>query len=456
MESDLRKIFEEILIKVRSDLSNIEIRSSAGYKFAFIHNRLAGYEFPDTFKALCNQVIDNLNCVAQFPNKDINKTTFFQHYVAELITTNLAPENLQFFDQIMAESIELEIKKIVSWLSLPQRKFTISILLNTDFKVNAPIDGWIYTAWDRRESALTGYRSGVSDMMFFHNYVDAFWLVKEFDDLPPWSDLVELLSVLRMSLSLSVKERIIIHDVHIKFKNWDRCPFVPIYFMKRSGHIEELRTDSDASRFFLHNFARKIDGPSFSHERIIDSNLYYKWKSIVSEEKYRTAFHHIFNGLSDILKSQNYGNFNESFITSDGLTKVFIGLDGMLPDQASRLANMSAFVSFWHPIFSHVVTNLSKKKTKKIYALRCALIHGDYDDFRFKCPEVFKIICPNSTDSSVTIQHFAFNFASFLTKVIAVIENNPQTILETAVLKQQKSWLKKMFDYCHSFLKPWH
>lgn len=444
MENDLKVIFHEILDKMRGDIANAEIKTSAGYPFIFFHNRVASYQFSDEYKNRCNNIFNLLEAVAPFANKEINKETFFPYYVAELVTVNVKPESLNYFDQIMTQNIELEVRKILKWHASTKRIYKISILLNTDFKMNGPIDGWEKEVWDRRESALAGYRSGISDQMFFQNYVDAFWLVKEFDNLPTWPDLIELLSVLRLSLSLSVKERVVIHNVSIKYKDWIGCPHMPNYFMRRYGHIEELRTDSDTARFFLNSFSNRDGIHVFSHERVLDNNLFAKWKSIVSDQKYRSAFHHIFNGLSDILKSHNYGNFNENFIASDGLIKSFIGLDGMLPDHASRQANMKAFVNFWHPIFSQVVPQISKKKTKRIYALRCALLHGDYDDFRKKCSDVYRIICPGATETTVGTQHFAFNFASFLVGVIKSIENDPSIIQRTL---QDKSRLNKIYDW---------
>lgn len=443
MENDLRQIFNEILTLFRNDLSNSEVNSSASFKFVFFHNRVSNYQLSKEFIDSCNRVLDELIRVSA-SSAELDKNTFFLYYVAELVTQNMTIENLSFFDVIMEKVVSTEINKIIKWHSSKEKKYSISLLLNTDFKMNSSVDDWVRRDWDRRKSALAGYRSGIAEMMFFHSYVDAFWLTKEYKLVPEWEKLIDDFSVLRLSLSLTVKERIVIHDVQIENTDWEMCPFLPVNFMKRWGHLEELKTDIDSARFFLNNFAHGRSGQAFSHERVLDNNLFFKWKTVVLDRKYRAAFHHIFNGLSDILKSHNYRNFNENFISSDGLTKVFIGLDGMLEDEESRRANLTAFVNFWQPIFLKVVPSISKKKTKRIYSLRCALLHGDYEDFIYKCSEVYKIICPNAKETKVSTQHFAFNFASFIVRVIQVVEKSPELLKPSM---QKISMLDKFLSF---------
>lgn len=422
--TDLEKIFSEILGKFRADKSNAEIRYNvSGYSFVFFHNRLQSYSYSEEHKELCTTVCNRLDLASNTDIK-INPDFFFPQYLAELVTTNISPEHFPHFDAIMTNAITNEINCIMQWYQSRNREVSVSLLLNSDFKIEDEVDGWHYAKWDRRDLALASYRSGIGPETFYHNNVDAFWLQKKFEKLIPRADLVNQLSILRLSLSLSVKERLLIHDVKIEHHNWPRCPYVPGYFMKMWGHIEEHRTDLSATRFFMTGFGSQNSGPSFSHERVLDKHLYDKWKVIISNDKYRSAFHHLLNGLADILKSTNYGGYNENFITSDGLTKIFIGLDGMLADKSNRRANTRAFKNFWYPIFSRVVSPMSKNKTERLYALRSALLHGDYLEFLAGYPSVYKIICPKSDISNPAIQHFAFNFAAFIFRTILAIESD--------------------------------
>lgn len=423
MKAELESIFNESVSLLKNDLSFERIKSIGSISILSFHDRLQSYTYSSDFDRKCRLVWGALSehVDASF---ETDAVSFFTRYMADVVAEEIEPAQIKDFDKLIDAKVAFEISSILSWHQTVDRRYSVSALLISDLNVDESIDGWSKVTCGRCESALYAKRIGVADDDISLFIAESLWLSQEFCRMPTYGDLVAQLSALRLTLSLAVKERLLFHNVVIRSLEWGRCPLLPYTFLRRHGHFEEQRSDQATLKANMASLVFKYSKSSLKRPRKLNLESYNKWKTVTADTKCRMALHHLLNGLSDVLKSSNYGGYNEAFVLSDGIAKIFIGMDGLVPTGLSGNGNRKDFEVFWHPILTRCRSKLSKASVNKIYDMRCALLHGDYAEFINLLSLVYRRIRPKTGFEVVTIEQFGLNFASFIFESILVIESD--------------------------------